>query len=170
MIIAVVGGDASSGPSTEALSQAEAAGAEIARRGAMLICGGRDGVMEAACRGASEASGLTIGVLPESNRADMNRHVQIPIVTGMGEARNAIIALTADAVIAIDGEYGTLTEIAHALRNGKPVAGIGTWHLSRDGSGDAPIYRTEDPADAVRWAIEAVESTDKHTPPPLRSR
>ena len=169
MIIAVVGGDASSGPSSTALTQAEAVGAEIARRGALLICGGRGGVMEAACRGAGEAGGITIGVLPGRDRAEMNPYVQIPIVTGMSEARNAIIALSADAVIAIDGEYGTLSEIALALAHGRPVAGIGTWSLSKDGA-EAPIYRTEDPVDAVRWAIAEVESRDRQMPPALRRR
>jgi uncharacterized protein (TIGR00725 family) len=170
MIIAVVGGDASSGPSPAALEQGEAVGAELARRGATLICGGRGGVMEAACRGASEAGGLTIGVLPGRDRADMNRYVQIPIVTGMSEARNAIIVLSADAVIAIDGEYGTLSEVALALANRKPVAGIGTWNLSKDGGDEPPIHRTTDAADAVRWAMDAVESLDRQIPPALKRR
>jgi uncharacterized protein (TIGR00725 family) len=161
MIIAVVGGDASSQPSEPALAQAEAVGAEIARRGCVLICGGRGGVMEAACRGASEAGGTTVGILPGRDRGDMNRYVQIPIVTGVGEARNAIIVLSADAVIAIDGEYGTLSEIALALNNGKPVVGMSTWALSKDGVEDASIYRTDDAAVAVQYAIDAASVGDK---------
>ena len=85
----------------------------------------------------------------------MNEYVQIPIVTGVGDARNVIIVSSADAVIAIDGEYGTLSEIAHALNRGKPIIGMSTWALSKEGREDPPIYRTEDPVEAVRWAIEA---------------
>jgi uncharacterized protein (TIGR00725 family) len=155
MIIAVVGGDSSSHPSEEALRKAEEAGAEIARRGCMLICGGRGGVMEAACRGASEAGGVTIGVLPGTDKSNVNPYVQIPIATAMGEARNVIITTTADAVIAIDEEYGTLSEIAHALNRDKPIAGIFTWDPHKYGRDEVPIYRTEDAADAVRWAVEA---------------
>jgi hypothetical protein len=166
MIIAVVGGDAGSGPSHAALVQAEAAGAEIARRGCMLVCGGRGGVMEAACRGASEAGGVTIGVMPGRDRSGMNPHVQIPILTGLGEARNAIISITADAVIAIDGEYGTLSEIAHALINGKPVVGMGTWRLSKESKDEVPIYRTEDPVEAVRWAVETAGASPHPNPLP----
>jgi uncharacterized protein (TIGR00725 family) len=160
MIIAVVGGDASSDPSDEALAQAEAVGAEIARRGCVLICGGRGGVMEAACRGASEAGGLTVGVLPGRDRSGMNPYVQVPILTGLGEARNAIIPITADAVIAIDGEYGTLSEIAHALINGKPLIGLGTWHLSKDGVEEGSIIRADDALEAVRLAVEAADGND----------
>ena len=112
--------------------------------------------MEAACRGASQAGGVTIGVLPGTDRSNANPYVQIPIVTAMGEARNMIITTTADAIIAIDGEYGTLSEIAHALNRGKPVVGILTWNLNKDGRDEVPIYRTDDAADAVRWAIEAI--------------
>ena len=166
MIIAVIGGNISLAPSATALSQAAAVGAEIARRGHILICGGLGGVMEAACRGASEAGGTTIGVLPGPDRGAMNPYVQIPIVTGMGDARNVIIALTADAVIAIGGAYGTLSEIAHALNNGKPVVGMGTWEVGRDGVEDPAIYRTEDPVEAVEWASEAAGATPHPNPFP----
>ena len=158
MIIAVVGGNLSSQPSPEALAKAEAVGAEIARLGHTLICGGQAGVMEAACRGASNAGGTTIGVLPGREREGMNPYVQIPISTGMGDARNTVIVLSADAVIAIAGAYGTLSEIALALNNGKPVAGISTWDISRNGEADAAIHRTEDPVEAVRWAVAAAEA------------
>ncbi|MBI4570603.1 MAG: LOG family protein, partial [Chloroflexi bacterium] len=100
MMIAVIGGD-NAPPS--ALPQAEAVGRELARRGHVLICGGRGGVMEAACRGAREAGGHTIGVLPGPDRGDMNRYVEFPIVTNLGYARNAVVVLSADAVIAVDG-------------------------------------------------------------------
>jgi uncharacterized protein (TIGR00725 family) len=160
MIIAVIGGDSSSHPSESALLQAEAVGREVARNGCVLICGGRGGVMEAACRGAVEAGGTTIGVLSGSDKGGANAYVQIPIVTGMGEARNVIVVFTADAVIAVDGAYGTLSEIAHALGNGKPVVGISTWSLSREEHTDDPIYRTQDAAEAVRYAIQAATAKD----------
>jgi len=152
VIIAVIGG---SQAGESALAQAEAVGRELAMRGCMLICGGHGGVMEAACRGASEAGGLTIGVLPEDDGSQANRYVQIPIVTGIGLARNRTIVLSADAVIAIDGGYGTLSEIAYALQAGKPVVGLGTWSISSNGVEDVAIRRVDDAVEAVRWAVEA---------------
>jgi uncharacterized protein (TIGR00725 family) len=152
VIIAVIGGLRAS---EQALAQAEAVGRELARRGCILICGGHGGVMEAACRGASEAGGLTIGVMPEDDRSGVNPYVQIPIVTGIGIARNRTIVLSADAVIAVAGGYGTLTEIGYALQAGKPVAGLGTWSISSSGIEDASIHRAEDPLAAVEWAVAA---------------
>jgi hypothetical protein len=152
MIIAVIGGDS---PPRDVLPQAEAVGRELAQRGHTLICGGRGGVMEAACRGAREAGGHTIGVLPGPDRGDMNAFVEFPIVTNLGAARNAIVVLSADAVIAVDGSYGTLSEIALALVHGKPVVGLGTWRIS-DAAGveDRRIVRVEGPAEAVERAVE----------------
>ncbi len=155
MIIAVIGGDS---PPPEALPLAEAVGRELAQRGHALICGGRGGVMDAACRGAREAGGHTIGVLPGADRRDANPHVEFPIVTNLGAARNTVIVLSADAVIAVDGSYGTLSEIALALMHGKPVVGLATWRLSNDdGVEDEGIVRAEDAADAVARAIAAAE-------------
>ena len=156
MIIAVIGGD----PAPEdALVHAEAIGREIALRGHVLICGGRGGVMEAACKGASEAGGLTIGVLPDSDRSAVNPYVQIPIVTGMGRARNLTLVLSAGAVIAVDGGYGTLSEIAFALQHARPVAGLGTWRLETSAGEGVPIFRTDDPVEAVAWAMAAATGT-----------
>lgn len=155
MIIAVIGGDS---PTAAVLPKAEAVGREIAQRGHTLICGGRGGVMEAACRGAREAGGHTIGVLPGPNRGDMNAFVEFPVVTNLGAARNVIVVLSADAVIAVDGSYGTLSEIALALVHGKPVVGIGTWRLSdSDGIEESRIVRVGDPTEAVDRAIEAAQ-------------
>ncbi len=153
MMIAVIGGNS---PTEDVLPRAEAVGKEIASRGHTLICGGRDGVMEAACKGAREAGGHTIGVLPGPDSSGANEYVEFPIVTNMGFARNAIIALTADALIAIDGSYGTLSEIAMALGYGKPVVGLDTWRLT-PGSGveDERILRAESPVQAVERAIAA---------------
>jgi uncharacterized protein (TIGR00725 family) len=127
MIVAVIGG----GRCSEEVAQvAESVGRELARRGAALVCGGLGGVMKAACRGAKSEGGLTIGILPGFSHHDANPHVDIPIVTGMGEARNVIVVRTAQAVIAVDGEFGTLSEIAHALKLGIPVVGLNTWQLA----------------------------------------
>jgi len=121
LLIAVIGG---SHCSEEIYELARQVGQEIARAGALLICGGMFGVMEAACRGAKEAGGTTIGILPGKMKSEANAFIDIPIVTGLNDARNVIIARSADGVIAVDGEYGTLSEIAFALKFGKPVVGL----------------------------------------------
>jgi uncharacterized protein (TIGR00725 family) len=95
----------------------------------VLVCGGLGGVMEAACRGAKDAGGTTIGILPGADRAAANPFVDVAIATGLGEARNALVVRAADAAIAVGGGYGTLSEIALALKAGKPVVGIGTWDI-----------------------------------------
>lgn len=150
MIVAVIGGNRCS---KETARVAEAVGRELAKRGAILICGGLGGVMEAACRGAKAKGGLTIGVLPGTSRHDANPYVDIPIVTGMGEARNVIIVRTAQAVIAVDGEYGTLSEIAHALKMGKPVVGLNTWELAKAGREVRDIVVAKSPEEAVEKAL-----------------
>ena len=153
MIIAVIGG---SDPAPPALDQAEAVGRELAERGHTVICGGLGGVMEAACRGAREAGGHTIGVLPGADPAAANAYVEFPIATNMGVARNAVIVLTAAAAIAINGSYGTLSEIAIALNLGRPVVGLGTWRISADdGVEDKRILRADDAVQAVELAIAA---------------
>ncbi|MBF0457541.1 MAG: TIGR00725 family protein [Nitrospirae bacterium] len=111
------------------LGEAEEVGRLIALKGGLLISGGLGGVMEAACKGAKKAGGLTVGILPQGDKRHANPHVDIPIATGMGAARNAIIAQTADVFIAIGGSYGTLSEIAYALQFNKPVIGLGTWEI-----------------------------------------
>ena len=108
---------------------AELVGKELGARGVVLVCGGLGGVMEAACRGAKEAGGLTVGILPGLHRSDANPFVDVVIATGLGEARNALVVNAADAVIAVGGGYGTLTEIGLALRAGKRVVGLETWEV-----------------------------------------
>jgi uncharacterized protein (TIGR00725 family) len=125
-IIAVIGGRRSD---KSLLKEAEEAGRLIARKGFTLVCGGLRGVMEAASRGAKSEGGLTVGILPQNDSKEANPFIDIPIVTGLGIGRNVIIARTADALIAVGGEYGTLSEIAFALQMGKPVAGIKTWDI-----------------------------------------
>lgn len=102
-------------------------GIGIAKTGATLVCGGLGGVMEGACRGAHEAGGQTVGILPGHNRADANPYVSIPIVTDLGHARNILVVRTSDLLIAISGGYGTLSEISIALKLRRPVIGLGTW-------------------------------------------
>lgn len=155
MIIAVVGGEEAP---PEALVQAEAVGRELAQRGCTLVCGGRGGVMEAACRGARAAGGRTVGVLPGTNASEANPYVELPIVTGMGRARNLVVVLSAGAVIAVDGGYGTLSEIAFALQYGKPVFGLGTWSLAQAGVEDRAIVRCQSAAEAVERAVAAARA------------
>ena len=122
--IAVVGPGAAD---AEELALAEEAGAAIAEAGAGLVCGGLGGVMEAACRGARSRGGLTVGLLPGVDRDAANGWVVVAVPTGLGEARNALVVRAADAVVAIGGGWGTLSEIALALKTGVPVVGVGTW-------------------------------------------
>ena len=138
-----------------------AAGEEIGRRlaeaGAVLVCGGLGGVMDAAARGCEAVGGTSVGVLPGEDRAHASAHLTVRIATGLGEARNAIVARAADAVIAVGGEFGTLSEIALALKMGKPVVGLGTWSLDLEGLPGDPLQRASDPADAVARALDAAE-------------
>jgi uncharacterized protein (TIGR00725 family) len=136
-------------------------GREIAKRGAVLICGGLGGVMEAAAKGASEAGGLTVGILPESDTSRMNPYIDIPIVTGIGYARNVLVAYSGDGLIAVGGKLGTLSEIAYGLMQFKPVVGIGTWGLdlnSRDLDRPGPVA-AKDAKEAVAKVFEALESS-----------
>jgi uncharacterized protein (TIGR00725 family) len=135
------------------LALAEAVGERLAARDAVVVCGGLGGVMEAACRGAKSGGGTTLGILPGATRADGNAWLDTAVATGLGEARNALVVRAADAVIAVGGEYGTLSEIALALKTGKPVVGIGTWRLERPGTDTDPILRVDDPAEAVEAAL-----------------
>ena len=132
---------------------AEEVGRELARQGATLVCGGLGGVMEAACRGASSEGGITVGILPGESRKTANPYVQIPIVTGMGYARNVAVVKSAQAVIAIGGIYGTLSEVGHALQSGIPVIGLNTWSLSKNGKPDDSIVRAQSPVEAVNKAL-----------------
>lgn len=142
--IAVVG---ASSATEEQEGDAEAVGRALGGAGALLVCGGRGGVMEAACRGAKAVGGITVGILPGSDRADANPHVDVALATGLGELRNGLIVRTADALIAIGGAFGTLSEVALALQAGKPVVGLGSWDLEA-------IVRADDPDDAVRRALQ----------------
>ncbi|MCX5781560.1 MAG: TIGR00725 family protein [Elusimicrobia bacterium] len=126
LIIGVLGGNECSGEIGKIAYQI---GQEIAKAGHILICGGLGGVMEHACKGAKEAGGLTIGILPGKEKFEANDYIDIPIVTAMSHARNAIIVRTADILVAIGGKYGTLSEIALAKAIDKPVYGLKTWEI-----------------------------------------
>ncbi len=149
-LIAVIGG---SEPSSEETRLAEEVGRELARRGVTLICGGLGGVMEAACRGAASEGGLTVGILPGNSPDTANPYVRIPIVSGIGYARNVAVVKSAQAVIAIGGSYGTLSEIAYALQSDIPVIGLNTWSISRNNQTDDSIIIVEDPIEAVEIAL-----------------
>jgi len=145
--VGVIGG-AQCTPEVDAC--AEAVGRELARRGVTLVCGGMGGVMEAAARGAAQEGGITVGILPTLDRASANPYIRVAIPTGLGEARNALVVRASDGLIAIDGSYGTLSEIALALQSGRPVVGLDTWDL------DAPIIPATDPLDAVNKILEHI--------------
>jgi uncharacterized protein (TIGR00725 family) len=132
---------------------AEEVGRLLAERGAALVCGGLGGVMEAACRGAREAGGLTIGLLPGPDRRGANPHLEVSLPTGMGELRNGLVARAADAVIAIGGEFGTLSEIGFALKLGRPVVGLESWELGKDGSPVDGVEVVDGPTQAVERAL-----------------
>ena len=154
MIIAVIG-DSSCSP--EEAKLAESVGELLAQRGATIVCGGLGGVMEAVCRGAKSKGGLTVGILPGKNSSMANPWVDIPVVTGIGEARNVAVVKSAQAIIAIGGSYGTLSEIAYALKSSIPVIGLNTWSLSRNGQDDDSIIRVQSAAEAVDKAISLVQ-------------
>jgi uncharacterized protein (TIGR00725 family) len=170
--VAVIG---TSQPTAAEESAAFAVGAGLGRAGAVLVSGGRGGVMAESCRGARTEGATTIGILPGLDRREANPWVEVAIPTGLGELRNGLVVRCADALIAVGGAYGTLSEIALALQAGKPVIGLATWHLERGGAGSeaasaAPargvpaspptpgIIEAADPADAVRRALAAIAS------------
>jgi uncharacterized protein (TIGR00725 family) len=126
---------------------AHAVGREVARAGAALVCGGLGGAMEAAARGAAEAGGLVVGLLPGYDRRAGNRYLTVAVPTGLGHARNVLVAAAGDAVIAVPGAAGTLSEVALARVLGRPVVGLGAWS-------EVPgVVAASDPAEAVRRAI-----------------
>jgi uncharacterized protein (TIGR00725 family) len=141
----------------EVAGEAEEIGRLLARAGAVLVCGGLGGVMEAAARGARAEGGTSIGILPGTGRDAGNRHLSFSIPTGMGEMRNALIVRAADVVIAVAGEFGTLSEIAFALKTGVPVVGLGTWELAKRGGPVEAFLRVRSPEDAVAEALRLAE-------------
>ncbi len=148
--IAVIGPSAAS-PAEHQLG--EEIGRRIAEAGAVLVCGGLGGLMEAAASGCAKVGGRSVGILPGISRDEANPYLTVAVATGMGEARNAIVVRSADAVIAVSGEFGTLSEIALALKMGKPVVGLGTWELAKAGRPVEAIVRASSPEEAVATAL-----------------
>jgi len=155
VLIAVIG---ENDPPPGLAHLAEEVGGEIAAAGAVLVCGGLGGAMEAACRGAQRRGGVTIGLLPGTRPEDANPYVTYPIPTGLGHARNILVARSARAIIAIGGKFGTLSEIAFAKVEGIPVIGLATWQLTRDGLEEDLILRARDAKEAVALALKAAQS------------
>ena len=145
-VIAVIGaGECDAGTA----ELAQEVGRRLALAGCTLVTGGLGGVMEAASRGAAEAGGLVVGLLPGSLASDANPHVSIAVATGMGDARNAVLANTAEGFVAVSGSYGTLSEIAFALKRGKRVVALGSWEI------DPKVVRVETAEEAVRQLLDA---------------
>jgi len=159
MNITVIGDSACS---VKEARQAETVGELLAKRGATVVCGGLGGVMEAVCRGAKSEGGLTVGILPGQDASMANPWVDIPVVTGMGEARNVAVVKSSQAIISIGGGYGTLSEIAYALKSSIPVIGLNTWSLSRNGMEDDSIIRVHSAAEAVDRAIALAKRHKNH--------
>lgn len=147
-LIAVCG---ESNPQTALGEVAFEVGRGLARRGAVLLCGGSTGVMEHAARGARQEGGLTVGVLAGDDPSSANPCIDIPLATGLGQGRNAVLAYSAQGVIAIGGGYGTLSEIALALRIGRPVVGVRTWRFERRDQTEAPLVVVETADEALAW-------------------
>lgn len=152
LIISVIG---ASQTTSEIYHIAEQVGIELARNKAIVVCGGLGGVMEAVCKGSKSLGGTTVGILPGNNPKDANEWVDIPICTGMGYSRNAIVVKSGRAVIAVAGAYGTLSEIGHALSDGIPVIGLFTWSIERNQKKDSSIIIADNPIDAVDKALKA---------------
>ena len=153
-LVAVCG---ESDPQTSLADLAFTLGRGIAQRDAVLICGGLTGVMEHAARGARAAGGLTIGLLPGEDPDEANPYIDVAIACGLGHARNAILARTADGVVAVGGGLGTLSEIALALRNGRPTIGIQTWRFDRDRRTEPELPVAADPAEALDWLFARMD-------------
>jgi uncharacterized protein (TIGR00725 family) len=152
-VISVIG---SGTASREQSATAREVGRLLAEEGYTVVCGGMGGVMEAVCRGAREAGGLTVGILPGTRAEEANPYVDIPIVTGLGDARNVIVATSGRVVVAVGGRLGTLTEIGHALKHHIPVIGLDTWDLEVTRMPGMNVFRVETPAEALEKVKEMV--------------
>jgi uncharacterized protein (TIGR00725 family) len=160
--VAVIGPSAAS---ADELVSAERIGALLAERGAIVVCGGHGGVMEAVCKGAALGGGQTIGLLPGTERAAGNPYLGIVLPTGLGELRNGLIVRAADTVIAVGGSWGTLSEIALAVRTGKPVIALGGWRVERIAPGPerAPDLPGPIPADSPEHAVALALASITHS-------
>ncbi len=146
--VAVVGSGTASG---ELYEKAREVGRLVAERGGTVVCGGRSGVMEAAARGATEAGGTAIGILPDEDRKRANEYLKFSIATGTGHARNLAVVCSGDVVVAVGGEYGTLSEIGLALKVGRPVVALESWDLG------GHVSVASSPEEAVEAAFGLLE-------------
>jgi uncharacterized protein (TIGR00725 family) len=151
-IISVIG---TSTASPELYELARETGRLLAERGCIVVCGGRGGVMEGVCRGAGEAGGISVGLLPDA-LSEANPYVTIPLVTGLGEVRNVAVVSAGQAVISIGGAYGTLSELGFAMRQGKRVVGLNTWRVEDENGKPAALARVSTPIEAVTAALEGL--------------
>ncbi len=151
-------------PDPELIPIAEALGAWLAGSGAVVVCGGGSGVMTAVCRGAQQAGGITVGLLAGADRSTANPYLTVAVPTGLGEGRNFLLVRSSDALVAVGGGFGTLSEIALALRIGVPVIGLATWGLSLSGAPVEPFRQTEDPELAAELAVEAATERTREYP------
>ena len=160
-----VGVAGASRPEPPLVGLAERLGRRLAEAGAVVVCGGGPGVMEAVCRGAQSAGGTTIGLLPGLDRAEGNPYLTVSIPTGLGQGRNLLLVRSSNAVIAVGGGFGTLSEIALALRTGTPVVGLATWSLQLDSRQVEAFPVADTPDAAAQLALEAARSRLPRPPP-----
>ena len=153
-----VGVAGASQPEAALLDQAELLGRRLAEAAAVVVCGGGPGVMEAACRGARAAGGTTVGLLPGLDRGEGNPQLSVALPTGLGQGRNLLLVRSSDALVAVGGGFGTLSEIALALRTGTPVVGLATWSLGLDGRPVEAFPVADDAEVAARLVLEAARS------------
>lgn len=155
-VVAVIGDGDPRGPDADrVLDWAEEVGQLLGRAGATVVTGGLGGVMRAASKGAAAAGGLTIGILPGSDADEANEYVKLPIATGLGVVRNLVVVTAADAVLAVGGRHGTLSEIGLALRMGRNVVALGSWRVESDQRIGGPrLHRARDPREAAQLALE----------------
>lgn len=158
--VAVIGDGEPRGPNAHRILEwAEEIGLELARAGATVVTGGLGGVMEAASRGARSVGGVTIGILPGADASEANEFVSIPIATGLGVVRNLVVVTSADAVVAVGGRHGTLSEIGLALRMGRHVVALSSWRVeSEHRLGGPRVHRVRDPREAASLALRLAAS------------
>ena len=155
-VISIIGG---ASPTEKHLEMAETVGRLLGERGVILVCGGRGGIMEAACRGAQAVGGLTVGILPGEDAQAGNAYLTLALPTGLGHARNVLVVMAGEAVIAIGGGYGTLSELGIALKRGQLVIGLDTWKATRSDSSEARIIHAETADEAVILALAEGEGS-----------
>jgi uncharacterized protein (TIGR00725 family) len=158
-----IGVAGASRPAPGLLEEAELLGRRLAEAGAVVVCGGGPGVMEATCRGARSAGGTTVGLLPGLDRAEGNPHLSVALPTGLGQGRNLLLVRSSDALVAVGGGFGTLSEIALALRTGTPLVGLATWSLHLGGGPVDAFPVAGNAEDAARLALEAARSRQADT-------